>query len=627
MKKNFLYALKLLKNSFYSLFLMEIIYRLLANFIVFPFCKFLFKLSLKISKVDYLATSNFLQLLKNPFADIILLFTLLILTIFIIFEMSSIIIILNQANKHSELSMKQLFNEALKRTINVLYSSNWSLIFLVMFLVPFADTAKLSTIISEIKIPWFIAKGTINVFPWNYIFGLLIILLTLYIFPRLLTPFYFIINGNSASSSSEKSLKLLKKRRERGLGSFILFYSLIIFVSALLSISIDELSGLIIEKLLSGTAENYILVSIHNTNKYIVNFIIDGMGVFANYSYLMAVKVNSEDLNDKIFNKEIIKSKDKLAHKHNKILFFVLVIIIFIISMVVNFFIAYAINVNKDTYNYFVSNTIKVIAHRGDDTNAPENTIPAFEKAIDEGADYVELDVQETKDGIIVVTHDSNFKRCTGYNGNVWNMNYDEIEKLDAGSKFSSEFKGTKIPTLDEVIKFAKGKTKLLIELKTNGHEVDLAKRTLDVINANDAIDDVMIHSLSYDELKKVKSLNPNVKCGYIMTFVTGSYDKLDAADFFSIETTSITSDNVSNIHKLGKEVYAWTIDEDDDMEKVINAGVDGVITNKVTSVKDKLKETDNLFIDTYKSFLSKLHQKIINLCYNSLLKRKYYGI
>src|SRR5574344_1671343 len=595
MKKNFLYALKLLENSFYSLFLMEIIYRLLANFIVFPFCKFLFRLSLKISKVDYLATSNFLQLLKNPFADIILLFTLLILTIFIIFEMSSIIIILNQANKHSELSMKQLFNEALKRTINVLYPSNWSLIFLVMFLVPFADTAKLSTIISEIKIPWFIAKGTINVFPWNYIFGLLIILLTLYIFPRLLTPFYFIINGNSASSSSEKSLKLLKKRRERGLGSFILFYSLIIFVSALLSISIDELSGLIIEKLLSGTAENYILVSIHNTNKYIVNFIIDGMGVFANYSYLMAVKVNSEDLNDKIFNKEIIKSKDKLAHKHNKILFFVLVIIIFIISMVVNFFIAYAINVNKDTYNYFVSNTIKVIAHRGDD--------------------------------IIVVTHDSNFKRCTGYNGNVWNMNYDEIEKLDAGSKFSSEFKGTKIPTLDEVIKFAKGKTKLLIELKTNGHEVDLAKRTLDVINANDAIDDVMIHSLSYDELKKVKSLNPNVKCGYIMTFVTGSYDKLDAADFFSIETTSITSDNVSNIHKLGKEVYAWTIDEDDDMEKVINAGVDGVITNKVTSVKDKLKETDNLFIDTYKSFLSKLHQKIINLCYNSLLKRKYYGI
>ena len=131
-------------------------------------------------------------------------------------------------------------------------------------------------------------------------------------------------------------------------------------------------------------------------------------------------------------------------------------------------------------------------------------------------------------------------------------MNYDEINKLNAGYQ-NSNYENTKIPTLDEVLKLSKGKIKVLIELKVDGHDKDIAKKTLEVIKDNNAEDDIMIQSTSYDELKKVKEINPNIKCGYIMTLALGNYKNLPDVDFFSLEMDSISSKDVKLAHKNGK--------------------------------------------------------------------------
>src|ERR1700733_10921029 len=94
--------------------------------------------------------------------------------------------------------------------------------------------------------------------------------------------------------------------------------------------------------------------------------------------------------------------------------------------------------------------TIKVISHRGEHLHHPENTLPAFQAAIDAGADYFELDVRTTSDGKLVLMHDSTVDRTTNGTGEVHNLTFDQIRALDAGAKFSQNFVGTKIPTLDE---------------------------------------------------------------------------------------------------------------------------------------------------------------------------------
>lgn len=110
-------------------------------------------------------------------------------------------------------------------------------------------------------------------------------------------------------------------------------------------------------------------------------------------------------------------------------------------------------------------------AHRVSALVAPENTIAAFKETFITQAEYAEIDVQETKDGELILFHDSNFERVAGVNKNVWEVNYDEIKTYDVGSHFRSDFAGEKIPTLDEAMKYSKGKIKLLIEIKLNGHE------------------------------------------------------------------------------------------------------------------------------------------------------------
>jgi glycerophosphoryl diester phosphodiesterase len=607
MKKVFKHAFGLLNKTWKILFLMEIIYRFAESIIIIPFCNWILDLSLKYTGINYISLENMLDVIKNPINDLTLLLILAILAFYMLFEISYIILIFNQAESNEEMGVKQLIKESSKRAIKVLKPSNWYLILFIMLIVPFADFFSLSNMINTVKIPYFISENTINIYPWNIVFTCFIIYLIFFIFPRLLSLFYFVLEEDNIKEASDKSIKLFKGHGIKSFLLLILFYLIIILLSGLLSTSVTLLGDIIINAIPYDTAKRYLLVSFNQSIDVIFKFFIDGMAVFANYAFLSSYYFyESKERNETIA--QPIKSTKKNAHKRNSRLLAIFTLLILLTYMSLTALSAFIIEYANIDDSFYVTSNIKVVGHRGNAVDAPENTLPAFQKAIDLGADYVELDVQETKDGVIVVTHDSNFKRCTGYDGNVWEMTYDQIKELDAGmeSKFGDTYKGTKIPTLDEVIKLCKGKVKLLIELKTNGHDVALAERTLKVVEDNDAFDDIMIHSLSYDELKKVKEIKPSVKCGYIMTLAIGNYKDLTATDFFTIETTSVTSDAVESIHNAGKQVYEWTVDEDEDIEHAIDTNVDGIITNNVTEVKSKLKEEDNIFVETYKAFLKK---------------------
>ena len=472
------------------------------------------------------------------------------------------------------------------------------------FDILFTDVFSLSNLINKITIPWFIAENTIAVYPWNIISVLVTILLVIFIFPRLLVFHYFIIDHEDSSKAFKSSRSLFKGHRIKAFLFLFLFYIVLILSTTVLWLLLDSLGTWAITYITSGDLQNYLQISFIKALEDIFAFALNCLSVFATYAFL-----NSFYLIIRTYLKQAIplplKPYAVHAKRHNRLVFYPLLIIIVVFSLLANTLITAGVKyVYKDYGTESFKSSTLVIGHRGNAVLAPENTIPAFEKAIELGADYVELDVQESKDGVIVVAHDANFSRTCGYDGNVWEMDYAQIATLDAGKKFNESFAGTKVPTLDEVIKLCKGKIKLLIELKTNGHEVDLAGRTLKVINDNDALDQVMIHSLSYKQLEDVKKIEPKVKCGYIMTIALGNYENLSAADFFTIETTTATSDYVESIHKAGKFIFAWTVDTSDDIEKVLNAQVDGIITNDISSVKSAIAEKQSDFIETYKYFL-----------------------
>lgn len=232
-----------------------------------------------------------------------------------------------------------------------------------------------------------------------------------------------------------------------------------------------------------------------------------------------------------------------------------------------------------------------VTAHRGFSAAAPENTLPAFQLAIDQGCERAELDVQMTKDGVVMVTHDTNMRRCAGRSQNIYDLTYDEVRKLDAGRWFGKKYAGTKVPTLAEVLDLCKGKIELNIEIKPNAATPELEAETLRIIREKGFENNCVITSQSYETLCKVKELAPGISTGYILALGVGSYYDLPAADFFSVESTFITSGMVQQVHLHGKTVSAWTVNREEDASDLLSLGVDDIITDKPGMVQQLMAE------------------------------------
>jgi glycerophosphoryl diester phosphodiesterase len=237
-----------------------------------------------------------------------------------------------------------------------------------------------------------------------------------------------------------------------------------------------------------------------------------------------------------------------------------------------------------------VEDQVAVTAHRGNSRAAPENTVAAVEAAIRQGADFAEIDVQETGDGVIVVFHDADLMRVTGVRKNVWDVTYDEIKSLDAGSWFSPEFKGEPIPTLEQVIDAARGRIRLNIEIKPHGHEEKLVERIVEIVAENDFHSQCVLSSLDYPSVLEAKQLDERLQVGHIVTVSIGNVAKLDV-DFVSLNQEKVTSGYVRSLHRAGKQVHVWTVNDRQRMSTLVDLGVDNIITDDPETLLAVLKE------------------------------------
>jgi len=226
-----------------------------------------------------------------------------------------------------------------------------------------------------------------------------------------------------------------------------------------------------------------------------------------------------------------------------------------------------------------LNHQVAVTAHRGSSKDAPENTLSAIRRAIADGADFAEIDVQEAADGVIVLLHDTDLVRVAGLNQKIWQITYPEIKSLDAGSWFSPEFKGEHIPTLAETLELARDKIKLNIEIKFNGHEKHLVESVVKIIEDHKFGSQCVITSLNYDGLKKVEKLNPDLKTGFIIAKSIGNMFRVDT-DILSLASGIVTADVIAAARKGKKEVHVWTVNRPDNMSYFINLGVDNIITD-----------------------------------------------
>ena len=222
----------------------------------------------------------------------------------------------------------------------------------------------------------------------------------------------------------------------------------------------------------------------------------------------------------------------------------------------------------------------EIAAHRGDSVNAPENSMPAFELAILENADWIELDVHQTKDGVIVVSHDDDLARISGNKVHVYDLTYDEIQEMDVGSWFSDDFAGLRLATLDDALKLCKDKIKVQIEIKPTDHDVNIEESILKIINENGMHDQVLVLSLKPEPLRRIKELDPTLITAYCMVVAWKHVEDIPFADYYTVEEGNITTELVNNVHASGGQIFAWTVNSDESVQHLVDCGVDAILTD-----------------------------------------------
>jgi glycerophosphoryl diester phosphodiesterase len=230
---------------------------------------------------------------------------------------------------------------------------------------------------------------------------------------------------------------------------------------------------------------------------------------------------------------------------------------------------------------------VTVMAHRGFSGAAPENTLSAFKKAIDIGTDVVELDVQLSKDGSLVVFHDDTLERTTGRTGRLADLTLQELKGLDAGSWFGSSFAGEKIPTLTEVLELARGRVLLNIELKKEDRDphsiIELADHTLDEIRKAKMEDRVLFSSFDAPTVARILEKDSRIPAAFISRNPWNSpFDVMEGNRFsvLNCRRNTLNPVNLKHARQEGVRIGVWTVNTEEEMEKFISMEVDAIITD-----------------------------------------------
>ena len=222
-----------------------------------------------------------------------------------------------------------------------------------------------------------------------------------------------------------------------------------------------------------------------------------------------------------------------------------------------------------------------VIAHRGASSYAPENTLAAFDLALAMGARHLELDVDLTSDGHVVVIHDDSVDRTTDGSGPVTGHTLAALRELDAGSWFGAAFAGARIPTLDEVLVRYQGRAHVHAEIK--GHTTSLSHRTADLVRHHRMVDQVTVTSVQRVRLEEMRAYAPELPTGWLV----GEASEATITQAHGMAVTQIcpsaktvTPELVRRLHAEGFVVRAWGVTTEALMRQVVEAGADGMTVN-----------------------------------------------
>lgn len=583
-------SFKAIYNSAIYLLLFELIYKGLILVFFKPVLNIIVSMFIRAGGYKLLVNQDIAEFLFSFTGVLMVLVVMTISVILVYYEFTVILLVLDKSKKGEKIELLKITEKALLKLKNVIRKQNIGLAIYILVLIPLLNIGIQSSLIPTLSIPNFII-GELQKYPGSEVLLIGLILLLIYLFSKLFIVLpSMVFGGKTFKEGARDSFKTIK-----GEGFKI---TTLIIVSTLIWIILTYLPFILLENVEFILLR--ILRALSNISMAIFTLLISpfilsiSLGSYDTYSEVGLLERKREEENIELgyISRKIWSVLEKvfeyiqgLIIKSRKYLKTVIAIVLILLI---------SFNIYSEESLDPIYPRQLLIGHRGGEYGV-ENTVEAITFAGKNGADYAEMDVLLTKDDVPVVIHDNSLKRLAEMPKNISDMTLSEVRDVTIKSDGIKD----NIPSLRELAIEVKDETKLLLEFKTHGKETaSIVDKTVEILEDEGILDETIFHTSQRDIIKEFNEKHEKLPMGYVFIGTLGTFSAKRMSnmpvDFISAEETLIDKSLIREIHKAGKAIFAWTINDDYKAERLLQLGIDGIITDYPV----EMLELRNRYID-----------------------------
>lgn len=577
MFKLFSRSIRDFRAAYQKLLLFEYLFMLMTSVVILPIIALIFNRVMTVAGSGSLMNDEIVRLGLNWQSMTGLTAIGLVASFAVFIELCVLVVLVQQRFFGKEIAIADALLTALRQTPRLFGFGAVQLFVLLLVLIPFVDSPLSESFYALFNVPIFLQRKLLHLSILMTAVYVVLLIAAIYLVLRwIFVLHYIVLEGKTVGAAIRSSYDLTRGRRTRVLLSLFLINAVVIGAGFSSLWSLSLLPHWLNHNVLKAFTEHYSL-TLSSMLTYMLTLTIMPINIIVLTRLFYVFERDKGRMPRdrlKLYRSFIGRWEDRIDGiikrlTRRRALYAAIAVAYVSLALFVGLKASGSLVYAK--WNVLIS------AHRGDTEGGPENSLPAVLGAIDKGLQSVEIDLQLTKDGVVVLNHDATLKRMAGVNLRVPDLTYAQVSMLAIGH----DEEGDPIPvvSLEEVMAEAKGRIKLLLDLKPYGQSEPLVKEVIRLVHAYEMEQDVYIQSFDSVMLKQIRALSPDIKIGQIMYFAVGNLSTLDV-DFYTVEQVMVTKQLVDRAHAAGREVWVWTVNGRHHLKEMLKFQIDGLITD-----------------------------------------------
>ena len=544
------------------------------------------ELLMRIAGTTYIAPVNLSDILLNPLCVLVLVAEQVIATLIALFQIAGLLHAYSMAQIGLDTNLASMVAAGLRACRKTLHPKNWPIVPFVLVLLPLTKLMSLSSTTYKLVVPGFVNQTIEYTALFSVLYNVFYVMLLAFALVYIFSVNLYVLRDDSFAKSCAQSRKLGKGKYLNtvlSLGALVIVVNVVVnVVAAAVAVNAAEFMAL-----LGGGSGVVTRAGEVGQYTYALRTVLQGFVLPAfNVAGLTVLFYHYLEEREPLttLSRQTFRTR-RLSRRASAVSVGAVALVVVGAAVLM-------------TTNYsFLADPVDrplVCAHRGDNVNAPENTMPAFELAFSENLWWIELDCHQTSDGVIVVSHDDNIKRVTGHNLKISDHTFAELECYEMGDWMPGVYEHVHVPTLEQVLLSAREHgVNVQVELKGSSGDVDFEEHVLGVIDSCGMHDHVMVICQDAKRMMRVAELDPTITKGYCMFVALGQVEDIPYTDNVTIEETNVTPELVHRLHEKGILVFCWTVDLEDTVQYLVSCDVDVIGTDNPLLVSAALDHAD----------------------------------